>query len=268
MTNVAVDLGGTRLRIAVGEGRGDWRHVLSRERPAPATPAAIVEAVAGALRSWKLGPNDVSAVGVSIAGVVTGGGVVRRGENLGWTDVAIGPAIERAIGLPAAVDTDVFCGALYEAREGAARTAGAALYVALGTGIGHAVVIDGRVWRGATGAANAFGHVVVEPDGPRCYCGGRGCLCLYVGGRAEVTPEAAGQALATLGLVIANATTLLEPEVVVLAGGGLLRPWFDMDVVAEAVDSHRYRGTAMPRLTRSDVADPNLRGAALMAGDR
>jgi len=262
---LAVDLGGTRLRVGVGDGRADWRHRRSLPRPDVAGPEAVVEAVAESLRLWRVEPAALAGIGVSVAGLVDAGGTVRVAENLGWRDVALGPALAAAFDRPVVVDTDVFCGARYEAAVGEARDAAAALYVAIGTGIGHALILGGRVWRGAHGNANGFGHIVVTPDGPPCYCGGAGCLCLIAGGKAQAAADPPPAPLAALARALGGAVTLVEPSVIVLGGGALAQPWFDLPALAEALRRACYPGVRIPPVAPSRVDDANLRGAALLS---
>jgi len=265
---LAIDLGGTHLRMAIGDGVGDW--VLAhRVRRQPGMDAAGLIAMIGeVLGSWNLAPARLEGIGVSAAAVVDGDGGIRRAENIGWTDVPFARMLSEAFGVPAAVDTDVYCGALFEARHGQARRAGSALYVAAGTGVGHALILDGRVWRGAAGGANAIGHMVIERDGLRCYCGNAGCLCTRASGKAQSSEAAPGFALEALAQAIGAALTLIEPEVVILAGGALAQPWFERARLSELLPRFSYPGLVLPRLVTSDVPDPNLRGAALHLKER
>ena len=203
-------------------------------------------------------------MGVSVAAIVDDEGSILRAENLGWNNVPLQRIIRSTFDRPAAVDTDIFCGATFEASHGAARGRRAALVLAVGTGIGHAWILDGRVWRGAAGRANAFGHIVVDRDGPRCYCGLRGCVCQFASGLAQSGPTPPAVALDALAQAIGAALTLFEPEIVILNGGALDQPWFDLVVLTKRIASFAYPGLILPKLVRSPTADANLRGAALL----
>ena len=137
------------------------------------TPDDLAGLIGATLEGWEIDSGDIEGVGISVAALVDDTGRILRAENLGWSDVPLAAIVAGAVGRPARVDSDVFCGALYEMRVGHARAASSALYIAVGTGVGHAFVIGGRVWRGAQGRANAMGHMVLWPDGAPCYCGGR-----------------------------------------------------------------------------------------------
>lgn len=254
---LAVDLGGTSLRIAAGETSRGWRHQRSGPHPEPLTAASVTVAIRDAMRAWRL--RAVAGCGIAIAGLVDDGHrTVRRAENLGWREVGLAEHVEAVLGCPVRVDTDVFCGALFEARHGLARGLGSALYVAVGTGIGHAFLIDGRVWRGRAGAANALGHLAMLPAGAACGCGNAGCLCTLASGRVEAAD------LGELARALGIAVTMLEPERVVLSGGALAQPWFDLERLRRLVPGFSYPGAGAVEIERSRVPDPNLRGAACL----
>lgn len=262
--NLAIDLGGTHLRLALGDGREDWFRSMRLRRPAGMSPDDLLTAIRRTLGEWDVALDALSGVGISAAAVVGDQGTILRAENLGWAGVPLQRIVREAFGRPVAVDTDIFCGATFEARHGAARGSSAALVLAIGTGIGHAWILDGRVWRGAVGGASAFGHIVVDRHGPRCYCGLSGCVCQFASGRAQSSANPPASALDALAQAIGVALTLFEPEIVVLNGGALDQPWFDLCVLTQRIASFAYPGLVLPKLVRSDTADANLRGAALL----
>jgi glucokinase len=260
---LALDLGGTHLRVAAGSADAGWLARPAVPRPTAATAATVIAALRAALAD--LPTETVAAIGVAVAGLVSADGTVERAENLGWQDVPLARELAGAFLCPVRVETDVFCGASYEARHGAARGARCALYVAVGTGIGHAFVVDGRVWRGAHGYASAIGHSVLDRAGRRCYCGNAGCLCTVASGRAWQDGADPEPLLAALAQAIGVATTLMEPDLVVLAGGALAQPWFDLPALQARLPLFAYPGLQLPRIVRSSVDEPNLHGAALLA---
>ena len=265
---LAIDLGGTHVRMAGGDGAGDWDHMHRARRPEGMTAAHLIATMRDVLAGWGAGEADISGIGVSAAAVVDADGGIVRAENIGWRDVPLARLLREAFGVPVVVETDVFCGALFEARHGQARGVGSALYAAVGTGVGHALILDGRVWRGASGGANAIGHMVIRRDGIGCYCGNAGCLCTIASGRAQSSEAAPGGALEALAQAIGGAMTLIEPERVILAGGALAQPWFDRERLAALLPRFSYPGVKLPHLVTSDLADPNLRGAALKLKER
>ena len=114
-------------------------------------------------------------VGIAAAGMVDLEGRLRFAPNLAWRDVPLAAFVGDALGLPALADNDVNAAAWGEYLHGAGQRSRHLLMVSVGTGIGGGIVLDGRLYRGANGFAAEIGHVVVEPDGPRCGCGNRGC---------------------------------------------------------------------------------------------
>lgn len=170
---LGLDVGGTKI-LAVRTDRSGA--VVARGQvPTPADDQeATLEAMIAAARGL-LSP-EVRAVGVGAAGMVEAGtGVLRFAPNLAWRDVPIAARVASGLGLPCLVDNDANVAAFGELRLGAGRGHRYLLLVTVGTGIGGGIIIDGRPYRGAHGFAAEIGHVIVEPDGPRCGCGNRGC---------------------------------------------------------------------------------------------
>jgi predicted NBD/HSP70 family sugar kinase len=106
---------------------------------------------------------------------------VTHALNLGLSDFDAGAQLSPVLGLPVRVENDVKAAALGAAAE---RGAGSLAYLNLGTGIAAGIVVDGRVWRGARGAAGEVGHISIDPAGPWCSCGSRGCIEALAGGAA------------------------------------------------------------------------------------
>jgi glucokinase len=165
----------------------------------------------------------------------------------GWEDFPLVALVAAIWSEPVEMDNDANAAALGEARYGAARGRANVLYLTVSTGIGGGVVLDGKLYRGSRGLSGEIGHTIVQPNGPLCACGKRGCLeavaagpsiaRAYVesaGSHESVTAEEvfrrarAGDALAAgiirdaikyLGVGIANAINLLDPDLVVVGGG-------------------------------------------------
>jgi predicted NBD/HSP70 family sugar kinase len=259
----AIDLGGTHVRVAAAQSGCEWRHQHRSRRPVGMTPADFITLLSDLTREW--GTGHPQSIGVSAAAVVNDDGYLVASENLGWKDVPLRGLLMEAFSCPVLVETDVYCGAFYEARMGAAVGKTSALYLGIGTGVGHALIFNGRVWHGAKRGANAFGHSVIDPSGPRCYCGHQGCLCMTASGLAQSDKAADDLPLRHLAHSIGNAVTLVEPECVILAGGALNQPWFDIAKLAELIPNFSYPAALQPQLIRSDAADPNLCGALLLS---
>jgi glucokinase len=253
---IGIDIGGTKIAgLLVGED-GTVHERIERDTPAEDVDATLerVHAVGAELAS------EAAAVGIGAAGMVDfDEGVMRSAPNLAWREVPIRDLISERLGLPCLLDNDANAAAWGEFRFGAAsRYEEAVLVVTVGTGIGGGIIADGRLYRGAHGFAAEIGHIIVEPDGPLCGCGNRGCWEQVASGRAldrfgaqaaredrtiliarmaagsPVTgrhvADAAGQGDATamaifdrvgsrLGEGIAGLVNVLDPEAVVVGGG-------------------------------------------------
>jgi glucokinase len=240
---------------------------------------ALAEA---AISAADTGWQSLTALGVSFGGPVDflAGTTVTCHHLPGWDGVALRDLLAERSGLPTVMDNDANAAGLGEVVFGAARGTAHALYVTVSTGIGAGLVLGGRLYRGATGMAGELGHILVARGGPRCACGRRGCLEAVASGpaiarlareslesgadsalqavplpdlTAQHVAEAAGhdklaarvmaQAGEYLGVAIASAVNLVNPQVVVIGGGVsqagevLLRPLHD------AVQRHAAPGS-------------------------
>ncbi|SDQ16505.1 Sugar kinase of the NBD/HSP70 family, may contain an N-terminal HTH domain [Quadrisphaera sp. DSM 44207] len=186
---VGVDLGKRHVRVAVA----DLAHVLLAEgsRPLPADwPAAegiavVADLVEVLLRRAGVPRDQVIGVGMGIPGPVRATGELGDSTILpGWVGVQAAAAVAAALDLPVHVDNDANLGALGEWTWGAARGSGEVAYLKIATGIGAGLLLDGRPYTGIGGTAGEIGHIVVDPSGPVCRCGNRGCLEVVAGGDA------------------------------------------------------------------------------------
>src|SRR5918996_736663 len=144
---------------------------------------ATVETVASLAAELAEGGGE--AVGVGAAGMVEfAAGTLRYAPNLAWREVPLRDLVSERTGLPCVVDNDANVAAWAEYRFGAARGFRHVLLITVGTGIGGGIVADGALFRGAHGFAAEIGHIIVEPDGPPCGCGNRGCWEQVASGRA------------------------------------------------------------------------------------
>ncbi|HET8960273.1 ROK family protein [Nocardioides sp.] len=204
---VGVDVGGSKVLAAVVSPTGDVvRSVLART-PGRLVDAAVVEDVmTDAVRSVADG-EDIAAIGVAAAGFVDQSGErVVFAPHLPWRGEQLRGRLTERWGVPVALDNDANCTAVAEATYGVAGGDGTTVVVTMGTGIGGAILVEGRVLRGRNGMAGEFGHMRVVPDGQPCECGGRGCWEQYASGGALVR--------------YARAQIGLEPSVLTEACGG------------------------------------------------
>jgi glucokinase len=178
---IALDVGGTGIKCALvddtGRVRHSERHTTGRERGPDAVVANVLDIAEGLVRTAGRAGLRPEAVGIAVPGVIDEAtGMAVWSANLGFREVPLRGLVAERLGLPAALGHDVRVGGLAEARLGAGRGHRHVLFVAIGTGIAAAHVVDGHVLTGAHGAAGELGHVVVRAGGPACGCGLRGCL--------------------------------------------------------------------------------------------
>lgn len=273
---IGIDIGGTKCLGVVIDQRG--KIIVRQKRPTHQGAAAVTRSLAALARDLiaEAGPNnDVRGVGIGIAGLVDSIGRLRRAPNLVDADeFAVRDLVEPEIGLPVVVDNDANCAARAELAVGVAQGVRHAVLVTLGTGIGGALIADGAVVRGSNGMAGEPGHMMVDPSGPLCVCGLRGCWERYASGaglvhlarlaadrgelggvlsstgslealRGEHVTRAArlgdDEAAAVLdtfswwiAVGIANCAALSDPELIIV-GGGLVRDW---DLLADRVNGY------------------------------
>ena len=199
---LGVDVGGTTFEVILLDGDGRVTAAVEDATPRGVPAAVVVRTVATAARAVAAGagvePRHLGGVGMAVPGRVDSArGLLRFAPNLpGWREVPVAALAAEVLETPVALEHDVRMAAFGESRRGAGAGAGSFVCVTVGTGIGAAVVLDGRLYRGATDAAGEIGHVPVVADGELCGCGRRGCLETVASGRA-VAERARG--LATRG---------------------------------------------------------------------
>jgi glucokinase len=182
---VGIDIGGTKVLAAVVDPVG---HVVEvARRPTQGHDVKLVEDTIVDLVTSFAKRHDVGAVGIGAAGFVDATRTtVMFSPHLNWRREPLRARVAERVRLPVVVDNDANMMGLAESRFGAGRGHRYVLCVTLGTGIGGALVIDNRVFRGANGMAGEFGHMQVVPDGHRCECGNRGCWEQYASGNRLV----------------------------------------------------------------------------------
>ena len=311
MAILALDIGGTRTRAALLPGAVGAAAADPGGLPEPAlTPAEMAPRGAGErlrvaallefLAAYASSADRIEAVGVSVAGVLSRDrGTVRQALNVGWHDVPLRSELDARFRCPVLLDTDSFAAACAEARlgHGRGRPAPTFLFVTIGTGVGHALVLEGRPWRGVHGAASTFGHLRSRAaGGAACYCGGRGCLCQYASGRgltrlarrygaprgvedgaavvAAATrgerwaQQAAERATEALALALSQALAVVDCGTAVIGGGAVSPHWPDVAQLRERVQERLHPQVRVADIAVSRLDHAALRGAALQAGDR
>jgi glucokinase len=223
---IGVDVGGTKVLAIALDAADDAVLGMARQptpRGAGALLEGVVEGVAELTEAFALGP-DVR-VGVGVAGLVDHRGVLRHGPNQpGVAELDVLGGLTDRLGPRVVVDNDGNCAVRAEWASGAARGHDDVVLVTLGTGIGAGLMVGGRVVRGANGMAGEPGHAMVDPTGPPCPCGRRGCWERYASGAglARMARDAAGAGRldAVLAAVDGDPAAIRGEHVVTVARGG------------------------------------------------
>jgi len=210
---IGVDLGGTNLRVAAVDEQGTMLGRLTTPtkslRSTERVVATMCEDIGQLMSSFKTA-GPLRGIGIGIPGIIDlRTGVLRESPNLpGWHDYPVREEIERRLNTRVILENDANAAAMGEFWLGAARGYDSMCMLTLGTGVGGGIIFNGALWHGVTGMAGEPGHMTVEPDGPPCPCGNRGCLEQFAGATSIVrmAKEAAvsGQAPA-LAKAIQNA---------------------------------------------------------------
>src|SRR6478752_1917560 len=260
---IGIDIGGTSVRAAVIDSEGEIHASL---RDATPHTERETEDILVTLISKLAGTQPVSAVGLAVAGFVSQDRRrVMFAPHLAWRDADVPDRISARVQLPVVMDHDVNSAAWAEFARGASAGSQISLLVALGTGIGAGLIIEGEIYRGAHGVAPELGHLTVVPGGRPCACGKRGCWERYCSGTAM---DELGRWLAQ-GLVLV--TDVLDPEVIVVGGGvasaaGMFLP-LAVSEFAGLITGAGHR--PVPRVELARFGDrAGIIGAALLAAAR
>jgi len=246
---LGLDLGGTQIKAAVISSDGKLLHQFQGDTPQSRTVEDVAAQLIQVSRKIISQFPEIAGVGLGAPGLIDRErSKVRVAPNFpSWRDVPLAEVIEDEIHLPVQLDNDVNCFGLAEQRWGAGYGFQDLLALAVGTGIGGAIIIDGRLYRGSSGAAAELGHISVDLWGPKCACGNLGCVERYLGERwftlaareeledesiasaAQVSERAAaGDARAAqfiedrgeiLGVACTTLIHIFDPEAIVIGGG-------------------------------------------------
>ncbi len=299
---VAIDLGGTNIKVALFSLGFKMRDRLSCPTPVlhgrQAVIVAVLEMVAGLLSRRKISAGSISAAGIGVPGPVDfDRQVVHFLPNIpGWRNVPLSSVFTSACGIPCVVDNDAKMMALAEYTLGAAKGSRNAVCLTLGTGVGAGLIIEGKLYRGADNAAGEIGHLPLNENGPACPCGGKACLERYAGNGAllkearaalgaSITLEKASALAAGgnrkalrfwrtasthIGIALAGLSNVLNPDVIVVGGGvsSAGRPLFDglkENLLRRAMP---VQGRRVKVVRAALGSDAGLIGAALAAAGR
>jgi glucokinase len=302
----AVDLGGTYLRSALIDGSGTIHQQSKQPTPKGDSPDWVVNALVTAARNGSCnGGPPIVAASIMVPGTVDNkNATVVQAPNLpSLTNYSLKTVLEDRLGWPVLLENDANAAAVGEMWLGAARGCRDVVSVTLGTGVGGGVILAGELWRGAHGSAGEIGHTTVDPfSGLKCKCGNIGCLELFASATAivrmtreqlarfpssvlrseELTAERvydAGKAddeLALsvfkkfgtyLGIGLANLINIIDPEIIVIAGG-VVNGWtLFASHMQHEVNERAVRATAQQvKIAAAQCGDnAGLLGAARLA---
>ncbi|GAB3606689.1 ROK family glucokinase [Conyzicola nivalis] len=204
MHAIGIDIGGTKIAGALVSENGE---IIAEDRqPTPAGDAAhIVDIVSSMITRLQAG-HEVVAAGVAAAGFVDAGqSTVYYAPNIDWRNEPLQRYISERVSLPITVDNDANAAGWAEFRFGAGRLLTDMTMLTIGTGVGGAIVTQGRLFRGGFGAGAELGHLRVVPDGLPCGCGARGCIEQYGSGRALLRMANGIADAGGIGLALADA---------------------------------------------------------------
>jgi glucokinase len=277
---LGLDLGGTNIKVSVIEPNSDgYRTVFVEELPTGADggPERVSANLAEAARRY-LDMGKIGSIGLGVPGLFDPDtGVIELFPNLpgDWAGFPLRSMIEDALDTPITMINDARSFTLAEGTLGAGKGFRIVACLTLGTGIGGGILIDGRLHLGAFGVAGEIGHQTIDPDGPMCGCGNRGCVEAMA--RADVLTSLAGKDSAdevykaasagdprsaaaieevarALGIGLANVVTLIGPDRIVIGGGIAEAGDLVLDPIRHAI---RDRVTLVPT-DRIDVVPAAL----------
>ena len=187
---IGADLGGTNIRLALVDAEGGLSEPYRYPTPAKGEAAAIVETLAQGIRVLQHQARAhgirLAGCGLGVAGLVDGqAGLVYTAPNVaGFQNLPLKKLLEEKVDVPVTLENDANAAAFAEYWLGAGRGVSSLICLSLGTGIGSGIILEGKLLRGASGAAGEAGHMAVEADGERCGCGAQGCLEAYASATA------------------------------------------------------------------------------------
>lgn len=256
---LAADIGGTNTRMAVVNENGDILTLLKKTTYCEAGREEMIKFIISCagetIEESKLSKEEICGMGIGFPGPLNAEtGTIFNPPNLqGWDSVPLRDILEKELKVPVAIENDANAAALGEWWKGAGSGADSLFCITLGTGVGGGIVLDGKVWHGASSIAGEIGHTTVIRDGIKCTCGNIGCLEAYAcsGGILkrvndallnerdngmqpltnlkqvnqmamqgnEIVLNVIKETGVILGIAIANIANLLNPEMIVLFGG-------------------------------------------------
>jgi len=261
---VGVDIGGTQIRTAVLEG-AKLRSRVSIPTGADPTPDRIIPRVFGAvqqaLNEAQVPLDQLAGIGVAMPGPLDNRtGVIYSPPNLpGWNAVPLHDIFYNHFKIPIFIENDAHTAGLAEYMFGAGRGSRIMVYLTISTGIGGGVIIDGKIFEGASGTAGELGHMSIDWQGERCNCGNVGCLEYLASGTAIARYANEAIAAGQGAELLAFASTMLEHTATVPDLAALpiqdpnTRPLEDFDDLSGEIESLRVNARTVARAAEAGI---------------
>ncbi len=266
---VGIELDKSSFKIGIVDFEGRIIHIRNFKREAGISPdesmVQISQELQTIIEQQKIDSNKIIGIGIGIPGLVNlENGVVILSAQLGWNDIDVVAKMKVLTGFEVAIDNELKVKALAEYSYGGVKGTTRTAIIGFGSGVGSALVIDGKIYRGDTNSAGEIGHTIVDPNGVQCECGKVGCLQTYIAENSliieanKVTPISSldelfekhqeGQlwantiidrAIAYIGITIANVISVYNPGTVVVSGN-LVEKYAEIRSTIEQNELQKY----------------------------
>lgn len=272
--SIGVDVGGTKVAVGLVSPSGEIIASMIGETDTScpkATLDCIADLVLNFINLESIDLNAMDAIDFGIPGLVDPEkGIGIASVNLNWQNVPVRDELTKRLHKPCIIDNDVRTGAIGEGIYGHAKNSNNYVYLNVGTGVSAVIINERKVFKGENGLAGEIGHAIIDPRGPVCKCGGRGCLEAVVSG-----PAIAIETLHEVGDAITYALQYLalafDPELIILAGGvflggNILTNYIQKQLHTLAKYSWVFSSIYRPDLVRNSAlgANAGLLGAAAL----
>lgn len=277
---LGMDIGGTGMRAALVDSKGEIKGKFIDENRSGETLAHIGQVIEMLINEGRQLGVETTSIGIGLAGLVDPATEVLASSPtmISMEGMNFRKEIEMISGLPVAINNDANSAGYAEWKLGSGRGTDSAVALFVGTGVGGAIILDGKLYVGKDGVAGEVGHLVVSPDGPECPCGGKGCLEQLgsgtavqkyvekelqqgrkssltlagsgISGREILVAAQAGDELSIeaywevgkwLGVAVASLANLLNVEVAILGGGAMVAHEFILPSVLKRVGKHTMK---------------------------
>lgn len=274
---IGIDIGGTNLRVGVV--RNQQVVQVHSEPVTTRAPEKLGQRLFHIISEFSKTHGPLSHVGIGMPGIVDYAGqrVLRSPHFPEWVNVPFGELLTQMLSIPVRIDNDANMVLRGEVLSGAAKGLSHAIMITLGTGIGGAFLIHGKIFHGTIGFAGEVGHMVIDRQGAACACGGHGCWELYASAQAFSAephtvqdPKVWAEFGRHVGMGVASLVNVLGIDDVII-GGGLSNAWQQFEAAMhQEIPRRTYRETVgRIHIHRAQLGDAaGILGAAAFSGER